>query len=629
MLRVVLSFVIGLAAIMPTNAQVGIGTATPAGSSVLELNSSTKGFLPPRIALTGTNSASPVPSPVEGLLVYNTQTVSDVVPGFYYWSGTAWTRIVSPTDNAANITGTIGVSNGGTGSTNGSIVGSSALVLASGGTNENVTLSPSGTGAVIATGNLGAGTSAFNGGLYARSASGGVDGNWGFDFVHSANADDYATRIKFFPDGGTARKLGFYDSRNDAWLAYFDGGVNSNPNFLIPTVNVGIGTDPTSKLTVKGELRLAGASSGYVGLAPAAAAGSTTYTLPASDGTAGQLLSTNGSGSLSWASASTSDATTNAKGLIQLAGVLSGTASQPSLANAAVSNAMLADGSVNASKIADSSITNAKIVSVGAAKLTGTQLSSAVVGSSLTSVGILTSATVNGKTTVGSSTASAPSAVLEVNSTSQGFLPPRLTFSQRQAMNNPSQGLVIYCSNCGTNGELQVYNGVAWKNMVGGPSAGGLEPGQAAFGGTIFYIFPPGDPNYVAGEVHGLIAATSYIIQAHWSNNSNSIATSDAFGSGQANTLAIIADQGAGSYAAKLADDYSVTDAGITYSDWYLPSKDELVVMLNNVSGVPANYFWSSSQYNASYAWATIQNCSCWCGCTKTSNGYFMPIRAF
>jgi len=39
-------------------------------------------------------------------------------------------------------------------------------------------------------------------------------------------------------------------------------------------------------------------------LAPAAAAGSTTYTLPSADGTSGQVLSTNGSGSLSWTTAS-------------------------------------------------------------------------------------------------------------------------------------------------------------------------------------------------------------------------------------------------------------------------------------------------------------------------------------
>jgi len=65
--------------------------------------------------------------------------------------------------------------------------------------------------------------------------------------------------------------------------------------------NVGIGTaTPGSALDVKGTLRLSGSTSGYVGFAPAAAAGSTTYTLPAADGTASQVLTTNGSGVLSW-----------------------------------------------------------------------------------------------------------------------------------------------------------------------------------------------------------------------------------------------------------------------------------------------------------------------------------------
>jgi len=69
--------------------------------------------------------------------------------------------------------------------------------------------------------------------------------------------------------------------------------------------NVGIGTTtPGSALDVKGTLQLSGSSSGYVGLAPAAAAGSTTYILPSADGAAGQVLSTNGTGTLSWATAS-------------------------------------------------------------------------------------------------------------------------------------------------------------------------------------------------------------------------------------------------------------------------------------------------------------------------------------
>jgi hypothetical protein len=69
--------------------------------------------------------------------------------------------------------------------------------------------------------------------------------------------------------------------------------------------NFGIGqATPGSKLDVKGTLRLSGSSSGYVGLAPAAAAGSTTYTLPSADGTNGQALVTNGTATLSWATVS-------------------------------------------------------------------------------------------------------------------------------------------------------------------------------------------------------------------------------------------------------------------------------------------------------------------------------------
>lgn len=75
---------------------------------------------------------------------------------------------------------------------------------------------------------------------------------------------------------------------------------------------VGIGTaTPGSKLDVKGTLRLSGSSSGYVGLAPASAAGSTTYTLPSADGSNGQALVTNGSGTLSWAAAGISASSAN------------------------------------------------------------------------------------------------------------------------------------------------------------------------------------------------------------------------------------------------------------------------------------------------------------------------------
>lgn len=78
-----------------------------------------------------------------------------------------------------------------------------------------------------------------------------------------------------------------------------DGAQSGHLNVL---GNVGIGTtSPGSTLDVKGTIRLSGATSGYVGFAPAAVAGSITYTLPSADGSSGQVLSTNGSGTLLWA----------------------------------------------------------------------------------------------------------------------------------------------------------------------------------------------------------------------------------------------------------------------------------------------------------------------------------------
>jgi len=54
-------------------------------------------------------------------------------------------------------------------------------------------------------------------------------------------------------------------------------------------------------LNVLGTLRLSGSTSGYVGFSVPANAGSTTYLLPSADGTSGQVLSTNSTGTLSWA----------------------------------------------------------------------------------------------------------------------------------------------------------------------------------------------------------------------------------------------------------------------------------------------------------------------------------------
>ncbi|WMW77964.1 hypothetical protein RF683_00535 [Flavobacterium sp. 20NA77.7] len=90
------------------SAQTGIGTTTPNASAKLEVYATDKGFLPPRVALTATNTAGPITSPATGLLVYNTAisgTVpNNVAPGYYYWNGSTWIAIIGTT-TVSSITG--------------------------------------------------------------------------------------------------------------------------------------------------------------------------------------------------------------------------------------------------------------------------------------------------------------------------------------------------------------------------------------------------------------------------------------------------------------------------------------------------------------------------------------------
>ena len=83
------------------NAQnVGINSAgsAPDASAGLDVTFTDKGVLIPRVALTATNAAGPITAPATALLVYNTATAGtkprDVYPGFYYWDGNGWARLL-------------------------------------------------------------------------------------------------------------------------------------------------------------------------------------------------------------------------------------------------------------------------------------------------------------------------------------------------------------------------------------------------------------------------------------------------------------------------------------------------------------------------------------------------------
>lgn len=74
---------------------VNTSGASAHASAMLDVSSSNKGILIPRIALTGVNDNATIPGPATGLLIYNLTLAGELTPGYYYWNGTAWTRLLN------------------------------------------------------------------------------------------------------------------------------------------------------------------------------------------------------------------------------------------------------------------------------------------------------------------------------------------------------------------------------------------------------------------------------------------------------------------------------------------------------------------------------------------------------
>jgi hypothetical protein len=130
--------------------------------------------------------------------------------------------------------------------------------------------------------------------------------------------------------------------------------------------------------------------------------------------------------------------------------------------------------------------------------------------------------------------------------------------------------------------------------------------GQTYGGGIIFYVDGTGQHGLIAAvsdQSSGILWITGGLTQTTVNGN-----TSTAIGTGQANTNFMMAQTGYTGGAAKVCDDYTNTETGTgVYSDWYLPSKDELnLLYLQNaaVGGfVTDNDYWSSSEDDQWNAW--------------------------
>ncbi|NTW31338.1 MAG: DUF1566 domain-containing protein [Bacteroidetes bacterium] len=211
----------------------------------------------------------------------------------------------------------------------------------------------------------------------------------------------------------------------------------------------------------------------------------------------------------------------------------------------------------------------------------------------------------------------------------QGVLIPRISLNSNTdigGFHTPlATSLLVY--NDGISGLAPAgyyyWNGAQWTQIgvtgatgatgpastVAGPTGatGGYSVhtiGENYGGGIVFYVYDNGQ--------HGLISATadhSSVIRWNGGSFTNTCAKGDGVGAGLLNTAIIIANQGpvdGNTFAARVCNEYTATVSGVTYGDWYLPSKFELNLLYTQktaVNGFVNDYYWSSTENTNTSAW--------------------------
>jgi len=158
-----------------------------------------------------------------------------------------------------------------------------------------------------------------------------------------------------------------------------------------------------------------------------------------------------------------------------------------------------------------------------------------------------------------------------------------------------------------------------------------LSIGDTYQGGKIGYLLQPGDEGYDAKIQHGLIVSPKELSDgSEWGCVEENIrgADSTSIGMGNQNTNDIVEACMQPGIAARQCNDL-VLDG---YSDWYLPSKDELNKLYLYRSAINCftdAFYWSSCEFDATYAWGQDFYDGTQGSVSKDSAGHVQAIRSF